>query len=83
MASSKVLNNFVEKLEAASIPLEQRKLSSEYMNRARMTWGSLVSMEYDFFAPALLRIVESVTGNLYAVFHYSYEKYQHLLRDRD
>ncbi|HCP33206.1 MAG: amidase [SAR324 cluster bacterium] len=83
MASSKVLNNFVEKLEAASIPLEQRKLSSEYMNRARMTWGSLVSMEYDFFAPALLRIVESVTGNPYAVFPYSYEKYQYLLTDRD
>jgi amidase len=83
LASANVINDFIEKLSAAGIHLVQKNFTSEYMNQAFRTWGRLVSMEYDFFAPVLLRIVENLTGNPYTVLPYSYEKYQYLLTDRD
>ena len=40
-------------------------------------------MEYDFHLPVIHRILAILSGNPYTVLPYTYEKYQHLLNERD
>ena len=85
-AYSAVFEGFVKKLNNAGVSLEEKSVSSKYMNQTRLTWGKLMNIEYDFFAPVLARIILSITDDPsapYTVMPHSYENYQKILTERD
>ena len=81
--SANLIKIFINKLSDAGVILEQNIFPTEYMNKVYKTWGDLVSMEYDFHLPVIHRILAKLSGNPYTVLPYTYEKYQHLLNERD
>ena len=83
LESRNLIKIFINKLSDAGVILEQNIFPTEYMNKAYKTWGDLVSMEYDFHLPVIHRILAKLSGNPYTVLPYTYEKYQHLLNERD
>ena len=83
LESRNLIKIFINKLSDAGVILEQNMFPTEYMNKAWKTWGDLVSMEYDFHLPVIFRVIEKLSGNPYTVLPYTYEKYQHLLNERD
>ena len=64
-------------------PFKKKKFTPEYIQKAWGVFNELYSMEYDFNVPVLFRIQAKLLGNPFSVVHYSYEKYQHILTERD
>ncbi len=81
-----VISDFIKKLDSAGLYIEKKNLTPQYMTQANTTSFRLFNMEYEYFTPALPRIMTILTnapGSEYSVLNQSYENYQRLLTERD
>ena len=81
-----VISDFIKKLDSAGLSIEKKNLTPQYMTQANTTSFRLFNMEYEYFTPALPRIMTILTnapGSEYSVLNQSYENYQRLLTERD
>jgi len=81
-----VISDFIKKLDSSGLSIEKKNLTPQYMTQANATSFRLFNMEYEYFTPALPRIMTILTnapGSEYSVLNQSYENYQRLLTERD